>query len=178
MVLVPPILFHTKSCHLGVSPHQHNLPSPDPVLYSASTQRILASAHTAVPATPLCCAVRTSKLNKILPLCVPADFVDRKRTIRSISILYGAATLVDTTTTYTAPGPITHSSACWTLRQSAVCTKTHFIVWCVGTKHANILISIPTFLPTLPLPNTENRNSKTRVVPLQDRIRPKWYTGN
>jgi len=117
VVLVPPIRLHTKSCRLGASTHHYSSHSPDPVLYSASIQHILASARNAIRAIPLCCAVRIAKLDKMLPLCAPADFVDPNRTIRSISIIYGATASGTTTTIHIPPVQIIHSSACWTLRR-------------------------------------------------------------
>jgi len=117
MVLVQPIRFHTKRYLLGASTHHRDTHSLLLVLYSTSTQRILARAHTAVRATPLCCAMRTSKLDKILPLCVPADFVVPKRTIRSISILHSLTASGATTTIHTTSGPHIHSSVFWALRR-------------------------------------------------------------
>jgi hypothetical protein len=117
VVLVPPIRFHTKLRLFVASPHHHNSHSPLLVLYSASTQHILASAHTTVHATPLCCAAHHSKLDKILPLYVPADFVDHKRTIRSISILHSVTVSGTTTTIHTTPDSTIHSSVCWTLHR-------------------------------------------------------------
>src|ERR1700692_3814715 len=119
-------IFHTKRRPMDASTHHRYAHSPLLVLYLALIQCILASAHTAVHAASICCAAHHFKLDKILPLYMPADFVDPKRTIRSISILHSVTASCAITIIHNTPDSSIHLSASWTLHRSAFWLKIHF----------------------------------------------------